>query len=487
MNDMSTVAELLAQAELHQANQKFVEAYDAYVLAAEADPTNVAAHNGVVNTCTTRFLEFGGPEGVRVTDEEAMKAASEELSAKYTELFEADPTNVAVAFARTRTLSDATELKAQLQAVLALEPNHPEALSYLSVLAQKSGDNATHKALLKQAADANPENGRAAMGYAWALDGAELRVAVDDLMERFPTDEYVITRIPMLADRLGDTALQVKALSENAESPWAIGSLIELLGYDNPQAVLDVIAAKGLSGSDYEPAVTFLTALAAGPSADDLLGLKVPSRVNATKLHIRTITALAAEGRTTDALAAAVDAIVEHTSPSLWTAIDAAGLDRAAITADVAARRVAESTTPAPVALPSARTGEEVTLEGRRGKVVLLNFFYPGCGPCRNEFGFLDPMYAEYKDEPNFEILCVNVDTDEAELVVPMMDGNGYGFTALQSDWEWAKEAYGVRGAPSNFLIDHEGRQVAKPHIHNSSTTADFKQLVDELLAAAAN
>ncbi len=49
-------------------------------------------------------------------------------------------------------------------------------------------------------------------------------------------------------------------------------------------------------------------------------------------------------------------------------------------------------------------------------------------------------------------------------MVLPLLKKNGYTFTALQRT-EAFKKAYPVGGAPTNYLIDTEGRIVKHPRL----------------------
>ena len=44
-------------------------------------------------------------------------------------------------------------------------------------------------------------------------------------------------------------------------------------------------------------------------------------------------------------------------------------------------------------------TGKPVKLSDYRGKVVLVNFFFPTCHTCRGEFPFLQKIHEEYGPE----------------------------------------------------------------------------------------
>ena len=105
--------------------------------------------------------------------------------------------------------------------------------------------------------------------------------------------------------------------------------------------------------------------------------------------------------------------------------------------------------------------GEQVSLSDFKGKVVLLNFWYPFCGPCRGENPELQKVLEKYGPE-GFEILALNVHPEEDEFVLPYATGNGFDFIQLRSDMEFAQSEFQARGMPTNFLLDIQGRKVLR-------------------------
>ena len=115
-------------------------------------------------------------------------------------------------------------------------------------------------------------------------------------------------------------------------------------------------------------------------------------------------------------------------------------------------------------------TGQPLTLSSLKGQVVLVNFWFPTCGPCMNEFPYIEQTYRKYKDQ-GFTILAINIVSAEDGDVLRTLKDKGVSFTALQMpDKDFASRAYKVAQAPVNFLIDRQGRFVFQPQIHDRET-----------------
>lgn len=126
--------------------------------------------------------------------------------------------------------------------------------------------------------------------------------------------------------------------------------------------------------------------------------------------------------------------------------------------------------------------GKTVSLHDLKGRIVLVNFWYPSCGPCRGEFPHLEKIVERFHDQP-FTVLAINTHPQEGFKVKDFLEGNGYRFRALQTPTEdWAEKNYKVVGTPSNFLLDERGRIVAEPRLYDHETEERLGQLIIELL-----
>ena len=105
-------------------------------------------------------------------------------------------------------------------------------------------------------------------------------------------------------------------------------------------------------------------------------------------------------------------------------------------------------------------TQSTVSLEQFRGKYVLLSFWGAWCAPCLREIPYLRELYTE-TDREKFEIIGIASRTPSDALLDVI---NRYAITWIQiSDKEnEINEMYNIRSYPSTFLLDKEGRIIAR-------------------------
>lgn len=107
--------------------------------------------------------------------------------------------------------------------------------------------------------------------------------------------------------------------------------------------------------------------------------------------------------------------------------------------------------------------GKQVSLSSLKGKYVLLDFWASWCGPCRKENPHVVKLYEQYKDK-NFEIYGVSLDRDKDAWIKAIKDDNLTWVHGSDLKY-WSSEVavqYGVNGIPATYLLDQEGRVIAK-------------------------
>ncbi|MGB4773217.1 MAG: redoxin domain-containing protein [Chitinophagaceae bacterium] len=109
--------------------------------------------------------------------------------------------------------------------------------------------------------------------------------------------------------------------------------------------------------------------------------------------------------------------------------------------------------------------GRLVTLSSMRGKYVLLDFWASWCGPCRRENPHLVNVFQKYKGK-GFGILSVSLDQPNAkDKWLKAIHDDQLNWTHVSDLKFWNNAAavlYGIQFIPQNYLLDSEGRIIAK-------------------------
>jgi thiol-disulfide isomerase/thioredoxin len=187
----------------------------------------------------------------------------------------------------------------------------------------------------------------------------------------------------------------------------------------------------------------------------------LPRYMDRRRLEILHARAVNAAGGTANAYGDLIKAFTSTPTDEVRAALTdygkKLGKDFQQVEKDIWAIRSANARAATPFSLVNYSTRKPMSLTDFRGRVFLLNFWYPQCGPCRGEFPYIQSVLDKYKSQ-GFEIVAVNVHPPEDDFVLPLLKGFKLGFIPLKSDDKWAAEAYKVRGYPTNFLIGADGR-----------------------------
>jgi len=115
---------------------------------------------------------------------------------------------------------------------------------------------------------------------------------------------------------------------------------------------------------------------------------------------------------------------------------------------------------PAPALAFESRDGKPLRLADFRGRVLLVNLWATWCAPCVREMPSLDRLQRRLGDR--LSVLAISEDRGAGHVVEPFLAKLGLErLTVYLDPGSAAQQAFAVRGLPTTFLIDRDGRILA--------------------------
>lgn len=125
--------------------------------------------------------------------------------------------------------------------------------------------------------------------------------------------------------------------------------------------------------------------------------------------------------------------------------------------------------------------GEPFSLPSLKGNVVVLDFWASWCLPCRASFPYLNMLEAKYAAK-GVRVIGLTLE-ENADPIFSFLDAVPAAFPIVRDPSGRAGEAFGVVAMPTTFLLDREGRVVARFEGGDRSVHAKIEAAVVRLLS----
>ena len=90
-----------------------------------------------------------------------------------------------------------------------------------------------------------------------------------------------------------------------------------------------------------------------------------------------------------------------------------------------------------------------------RGKVLVINFWFTTCPPCKQERPYLNRLVDDYKSDS--DVVFIAIALDQKEKLEPYLKENEFKYRVIPEGKKLA-DSYEVEGYPTQVIVDKEGK-----------------------------
>jgi thiol-disulfide isomerase/thioredoxin len=424
------------------------------------------------------------------------------------------PKSAVTRFAIGDTLASIEQPSAKryLLEAIKLNPNIAKAYFRLAFDAERWGDFAGSRDYLAKAVFYEPGNPNYNYYYASSLRNFDLenwRRQSLHVVDKFPKHPRAAQALYFLAERLTDREEKKKYLKMlydrfDEQTSWyrlGMESYLDMLLFQDPDSALnfarEMVRKPKLSetwtpiAKSVEQVAKGMKMIEANQPAQALTCFDAVSSVGRYALFNKRLPLLKAAaidkmGKADSAYNYLMGVFLKAPSFKINNALLSYGVklgkDSLIVREEIFKKIYAGATPATDFKLRNYKTNKDVSLADLRGKVVLLTYWFPGCGPCRAEFPHFENVLKQFVNKP-VAYIGINIDKRQNEYVVPFLEKSKYSFIALEEqDGRVKGNLDNGRIAPVNFLIDKDGKIIFSRFRTDDTNEDELKTMIEMLL-----
>lgn len=123
--------------------------------------------------------------------------------------------------------------------------------------------------------------------------------------------------------------------------------------------------------------------------------------------------------------------------------------------------------------------GNKIDLKALEGKIVVLNFWFIKCGPCRKEMPELNQLVDSFQTNENVVFLAVAL--DDRNSLNEFLKENPFRYTIIDNG-RFIVDKYGVRSFPTHVILNTDGKVYFHTSGYGMNTVPWLKKSITELV-----
>ena len=126
--------------------------------------------------------------------------------------------------------------------------------------------------------------------------------------------------------------------------------------------------------------------------------------------------------------------------------------------------------------------GNKINTKSLGGKIIVLNFWFINCPPCRMEMPELSKLSDTYKLDSSIVFLAIAL--DKKYDIEQFLNGSSFGYTIIDNG-RFITDQYHISSYPTNVIIDQNGKVYFHSSGLSTGTVHWLKKSIEELKNSA--
>jgi peroxiredoxin len=101
-------------------------------------------------------------------------------------------------------------------------------------------------------------------------------------------------------------------------------------------------------------------------------------------------------------------------------------------------------------------SGNTISLDALRGKVVIINFFATWCGACRSEIPKFVRLYKKYNSQ-GLEMIGVSLDRNEPKMLKRFLERYHVQYPVVFATGDMIYKYGGISAIPATVIVNQDG------------------------------